>query len=135
MFHDATIANLYLQEFAERYHISGGSAELRAVDVADAPLARGLALSAPWPSPSNGIGAVEFSIPGGVKSGDHVSLGLYDLSGRLVRTLVDGQAEPGTKRVSFPATDRSGTRLAAGVYFLRLNALGETVNRKWVLVR
>ena len=135
IFHDATIANLYLQEFAERYHVSGGSAELRAVGVGDRPAPAGLALSAPWPSPAGGDGSVEFAIPGGVKAGERTRLALYDLSGRLVRTFVDEQATPGTRRVSLPATDRTGAQLTAGVYFLKLDALGISLHRKWVLVR
>ena len=136
IFHDAGIANLYLQDFAERYHISGGSADLSPVGVGDKPLARVVSLSAPWPSPSaSPTGMVEFTIPGGASTGQRVTLGLYDLSGRLVRSLVNAAAVPGTQRVSFPSSDARGVRLASGVYFLKLDALGTTQNRKWVVVR
>ena len=135
IFHDLTIANLYLQEFAMRYQEAGGSAELRAVGVGDRPAPKGLALLAPWPSPASGPSTIEFTVPGGVAAGARTRLGLYDLAGRLVRNLVDEPATAGTRRVSFPATDRAGTRLAAGVYFLRLDAMGSSVSQKWVLVR
>jgi phosphatidylserine/phosphatidylglycerophosphate/cardiolipin synthase-like enzyme len=135
IFHDLTIANLYLQEFAARYQEAGGSAELRAVGVGDRPALAGLALSAPWPSPAGGASSVEFTVPGGVTSGQRTRLALYDLGGRLMRTIVDEAAVPGTRRVSFPATDRTGSRLAAGVYFLKLDAMGSSLHQKWVLVR
>ena len=135
-FHDARIANLYLQDFSARYHISGGSADLVPVGVGDMPGAHVVSLSAPWPSPSSGpIGSVTFTIPGSARAGQRMTLGLYDLSGRLVRTLANGPAVPGVQRVSFPATDSRGVKLAAGVYFLRLDALGTIQNQKWVVVR
>jgi hypothetical protein len=135
IFHDARIANLYLQDFADRYHISGGSADLSPVGVGDTPGAHVVSMSAPWPSPSSGpSGTVDYTIPGSV-AGQRVTLGLYDLSGRLVRMLANGPALPGTQRVNFPASDARGVKLAAGVYFLKLNAAGTTETKKWVVVR
>lgn len=137
IFHDARIANLYLQDFADRYHISGGSADLSPVGVGDTPGVRVVSMSAPWPSPASGrsTSSVEYTIPGSVKSGQHVTLGLYDLSGRLVRMLANGPAVPGTQRVTFPASDARGVKLAAGVYFLKLDAAGTKQTQKWVLLR
>jgi len=135
IFHDAGIANLYLQDFSERYHISGGSADLTPVAVTGAPGASSISMSAPWPSPASGTtGAVEFTIPE-VSAGQRVTLGLYDLSGRLVRTVMNGPATPGKQRVTFEAADSRGVKLATGVYFLKLDAAGKSLNRKWVLVR
>jgi hypothetical protein len=137
IFHDARIANLYLQDFSARYHISGGSADLTPVGIGSMPGARSVSMSAPWPSPSFGLngGSVTFTIPGSAAPGQRTTLGLYDLSGRLVRTLFNGPAVPGVQRVAIPATDSRGARLGAGVYFLRLSALGTTQNQKWVVVR
>ena len=58
-----------------------------------------------------------------------VSLRLYDLAGHPVMTLMDGPREAGTQSVSFDVS-----RLAAGVYFYRLNADGHTQSRHLAIV-
>ena len=52
----------------------------------------------------------------------HITLCIHDLSGRLVRTLVDGAKEPGYHTVRWDGTDESGENAANGVYFVRLSA-------------
>ena len=53
-----------------------------------------------------------------------VDLGIYDLAGRLVNTLVSGSHEPGVHRVKWSGTDHLGARVSGGVYFARLTANG-----------
>ena len=66
------------------------------------------------PNPLRDVGRVEFTLP----VAGRVSLGLYDLRGRLVRTWLDSaHLEPGFH--SF-ALARAGTPLSPGVYFYRL---------------
>lgn len=134
--HDARVANLYLQDFAERYHLAGGTADLHVVGVGERVLANGVRLSSPWPNPAGGAGTIEYALPGTVSPGERVSIRLYDLQGRLVRTLLDAPAQPGPQRVSFDAS-RAGngrSRLAPGVYFVRLEALGTSLTQKWVWI-
>jgi len=60
-----------------------------------------------------------------------VTLGLYDLSGRLVADIFNGTGEKGiTKHVIFNAG-----KLAAGIYISRLQTAGQTIERKIVLNR
>jgi hypothetical protein len=49
-----------------------------------------------------------------------VSLEVYDLSGRLVRSLVRGWLTPGPRRVAWDGRDNGGRRMAPGVYLARL---------------
>jgi hypothetical protein len=54
----------------------------------------------------------------------HVTLRVYDVTGRVVRTLVNGRKEPGNYEVRFSAEGTrfgGGETLAAGVYFVRLD--------------
>jgi hypothetical protein len=53
----------------------------------------------------------------------------------LVRTLVDERLEAGTYVVAWDCMDRYGTRVAGGVYFLRLETGDEAVTGKAVVVR
>jgi flagellar hook assembly protein FlgD len=60
---------------------------------------------------------------------------VYDVSGRLVRRLVDGERGAGTEAAVWNGTDESGTRLGAGVYFVRLAGPGLRETRRVILLR
>ena len=64
-----------------------------------------------------------------------VNLSVYDISGKLVRTLVNGILAPGTKTLQWDATDSYGNLVAPGVYFytLRTNNFSET--KKMMLIK
>jgi len=49
-----------------------------------------------------------------------VELLLYDVTGRMVRALVDGIVEPGRHTVAFDGRNDAGLPVASGIYFLRL---------------
>lgn len=71
----------------------------------------------------NPFGAGGTTISFNVKrSTSHVSLSVYDLSGRLVRTLVDESREPGHHAVSWDGRNDMGEEVASGIYFCRLTA-------------
>ena len=63
-----------------------------------------------------------------------VSIAIFDVLGRRVRTLVDEQKSAGVHRVDW-APDATGRALASGVYFCRMEAGSYTSTRKLVLVR
>ena len=91
----------------------------------------GLRLGPVTPSPARGAASVRFDLP---RPGP-VRLGLYDVRGRLVRTLVDGMHVAGTHLVRWDGLDRAGQPAAAGIYFLRLEAAGGTRNGRIALLR
>jgi len=64
-----------------------------------------------------------------------VSLRVYDLCGRLVWTLVDGEQEPGFYKVRWDGRSLSGRRAAPGMYFYRIRAGDFESTRKMVLVK
>jgi hypothetical protein len=66
---------------------------------------------------------------------DRVELRVYDVSGRLVRTLVDGAVDPGVHSTLFDGRDASGHELASGTYFLRLESAGKRETQKIALIR
>jgi len=73
------------------------------------------------PNPFQSITAVRFQVPGPT----HVSLKVYDVSGRTVGTLVDGTRTAGLHEVVWDGKDDGGRNLATGVYFYRLQACPE----------
>jgi hypothetical protein len=72
---------------------------------------------------------LEFSLP----SASRVSLKVYDLQGRAVRTLVDQDAEAGTFSARWDGRSDTGARMGRGIYFARLVAGSQTTERKLVL--
>ncbi|HKQ56780.1 MAG TPA: FlgD immunoglobulin-like domain containing protein [Candidatus Eisenbacteria bacterium] len=83
------------------------------------------------PNPLFDRTTLRFSLPQAMS----VALRVYDIRGNLVRTLGDRGFEPGPQAVQWDATDDRGARVAAGVYFFRLEAPGRTLRRKLVVLQ
>ncbi len=64
-----------------------------------------------------------------------VSIGVYDASGRNVRTLSAGIAGAASTELSWNGEDSTGRPVAAGTYFLRLDAGGASETRRVTVVR
>jgi glycosidase len=93
-------------------------------DVAAAPAA--FELAAPFPNPASVVATVSFSLP----SASDVRLEVYDLLGRRVAVLVDGQLPAGGHQ---SLLDAAG--LSSGVYLVRLQAGSEVATTRLTLVR
>ena len=65
-----------------------------------------------------------------IESASRVRLQIFDVQGRLVRTLVDQDAAPGTFAATWDGRSDEGSRAARGVYFARLAAGPQTVERR-----
>ncbi len=64
-----------------------------------------------------------------------VNIKVYDVSGRLVRTLVSGEEEAGYKRVVWDGTDNMGRKAGAGVYYVEMMAGDYKAVKKVVMMR
>jgi subtilisin family serine protease len=95
----------------------------------DLPLA--FELQGAAPNPFNPATTLRFSLP----AAGHAELKLYDVQGRLVRTLIDGHRAAGQGQVRWDGRDRSGRRVASGTYYARLEAAGQTSVKSLVLVK
>jgi len=83
------------------------------------------------PNPFRNMTKITFTIP----KRAHVKLGIYDVSGRLVRKLVDGNLAAGRYTLRWHGKSSTGTRIASGIYFVRLQSDLGTVTRKLILMR
>lgn len=90
------------------------------------PIPSILALNAAFPNPFNSTTKVSFQLP----TTGLAKLALYDLSGRMVRELVNGRSAIGSHEISIVAAD-----LSTGIYLLRLDASGESRSLKLVLIK
>jgi photosystem II stability/assembly factor-like uncharacterized protein len=79
-----------------------------------------------YPNPFNPVTKISFEIPGRV----FVSLKVYDISGKEIRTLVSGILNRGFHEIDFEAGN-----LSSGIYFYRLEGSGVSKVRKMVLLK
>jgi len=83
------------------------------------------------PNPSTGAVSVRYSMPAAAR----VSLRVYDMSGRLVRTVVDAHKPKGEHQVTWDGKDNLGGQAASGVYVVRLESAWGAAAAKLVLIR
>lgn len=85
------------------------------------------------PNPFNPSTTIQFAVAEG-KAGQ-VTLKVYDVRGRLVRSLVDGARESGTYTVFWDGTNENGQKVSSGVYFYRMVSGDFTQTRKMVMLK
>ena len=88
-------------------------------------------LSQNFPNPFNPSTTIEF----GLRGKGHVSLVIYDVAGRLVKTLVDEERGAGGHKVVWDGKNNTGSTVASGIYFYRLVAGDFVQTKKLVLLR
>ncbi|MBL6964588.1 MAG: T9SS type A sorting domain-containing protein [Bacteroidetes bacterium] len=88
-------------------------------------------LSQNYPNPFNPVTTIQFGVPEESK----VRLLIYDLLGREVRTLVNGNLKPGFHKVIWNGTDTFGKQVATGMYFTVMQSGNFRDVRKMVLLK
>jgi hypothetical protein len=83
------------------------------------------------PSPSRGSTVISYGLP--VES--PASLKVYDLSGRLIRTLVSDREKAGYHKVSWDGRAEDGKGVSTGIYIYRLTAGSFSATSKLVVLK
>jgi hypothetical protein len=83
------------------------------------------------PNPMNTETVIRYGLPADAD----VSLKVYDLTGSLVKTLVNGSVDAGYYSALWNGTNEAGQTVANGVYFYRLTAGDFSQSRKMVVLR
>ena len=84
-----------------------------------------------YPNPFNPSTTIKFAVP----QAGRVSLNVYDLAGRLVRTLVDADLPAADHAVVWDGRDLTGRQVASGTYYYRLNADGFVETKQMMLIK
>ncbi len=84
------------------------------------------------PNPLREKGTISYGV---ARNGVQVKLDVHDVSGRRVRTLVQGPAERGEHRVTWDGRDAAGRGVGAGIYFVVLDVGGRRFTKKLVVIR
>jgi choice-of-anchor B domain-containing protein len=95
------------------------------------PLPETIELAQNYPNPFNPMTQIRFQL----SEVAAVELSIYDMQGRLVRTLVDEIYGPGVHNVVWNGRDNYGQPVASGQYIYRLNSGRQVLSRTMTLVK
>ena len=110
--------NLYIDSICIKHTVSG-------ISIYEG-IPKNFSLSQNYPNPFNPVTKINFALP---KSG-FVTLKIYDMLGREIRTLVNEVKSAGNFSVDFNASE-----LSSGIYFYRLETNGFSDIKKMMLIK
>lgn len=84
------------------------------------------------PNPFNPVTSIGYDVPAG---GGKVTIEVFDVAGRLVRTLVDGFVGEGVRGTVWDGRDAEGVEVSSGVYFCKMTAPGLEQTVKMTLLK
>ena len=87
------------------------------------------------PNPFNPMATLAFDVPGMTGDALPVTLDIYDVSGRLVRRLVDGAIDSGRHEVLWDGRGQDGGAKSSGVYFARIAIADFVATQKLTMLR
>ena len=99
--------------------------------VGDHGLPNEVSFAPPKPNPARGSTLLSYALP---RAG-RVRLALYDVTGRRVRVLADGEREAGDQSVVWDLRDDGGRAVSAGLYLARLEAGGHLFIQRVLALR
>ena len=130
-----------MQEFKKRYNEAGGTGTfiIPVVEIEDEENTISdfsYRLYQNYPNPFNPVTTIRFEIP----YSQYVELTLYDVLGRKVRTLFEGEVPAGIVAIDFSSQSgsapvRKGGSLASGVYIYRIKTKDFTASKKLILLK
>ena len=84
-----------------------------------------------YPNPFNPVTTLRYDLPEDAL----VNITIYDIMGRIVRTLINSQQNAGFKSIQWNATNDAGSPLSAGLYLYKIQADNFVETRKMVLLK
>lgn len=91
-----------------------------------------LVLDQNFPNPFSDVTEISYFLPKGTSQ---VNLRVYDITGKLVKTLTEGESTDGMNTVIWDGRDSRGIKVPCGVYFYMLNTEQASQSRKMVVIR
>ena len=85
-----------------------------------------LLLGSPYPNPGRGLVSFRLALP----SADRAQLGVFDLSGRRVRSLLDENVPAGERLITWDGRSDNGQTAKSGVYFIRVQTPQGSASRR-----
>jgi hypothetical protein len=111
--------------------VTADGSELVSLGARVTTLQRPLELHQNAPNPFNPVTAISFTLP----ARSRVSLAVYDVRGKLVRTLADEMMDEGRHERLWDGRNAAGSPASSGVYFYTMKAGGATLTKKMLLLK
>ena len=84
-----------------------------------------------YPNPFNATTSIQLSLD----KTDYVTLSIYDITGRLIRSLHNGELSAGTHTIIWDGLNESGKQVSSGMYFYKLKTSDESFTKSMVLLK
>lgn len=111
--------------------LAGASDTSATVGVDPSSLPQTLEFAPVWPNPvRSGHATLSFALP----TATHAKVALYDVTGRLVRTVADRDYAAGRYVLAFDSHDDRGNAMAPGMYLARFQSEMGTITRRFVIL-
>lgn len=91
----------------------------------------GLIKGTNYPNPFNGKTTIEYTL----SEAGQVKIDVYDLSGKVIKQLLNDEFLPGSYSITWDATNEEGTFVRDGFYFFKVSQGKHAVTEKMVLLR
>jgi len=104
---------------------------LTSVDEIDINLPESIKLRQNYPNPFNPITKIKFEI----KNAQHVYLEIFDVTGKLIRKLIDNTMNAGIHELYWDGKNGNGKSVNSGIYLYSLRAGKVTLSKKMTLLR
>ncbi|MBU2692348.1 MAG: T9SS type A sorting domain-containing protein [Candidatus Eisenbacteria bacterium] len=83
------------------------------------------------PNPASSSTTIRFALD----SEGPVHLVLYDIQGRVLRHLIDGNRKAGMQSILWDGRDGSGNKVPSGIYFYRIQTADQSATRKMIFIQ
>ncbi len=84
-----------------------------------------------YPNPFNPNTIISYDLP---KSGI-VNINIIDISGKIVKTLINGHQDAGSRSIHWDSTTDKGEKVPSGLYFYTIIVEGRSYTRKMILLK
>ncbi len=99
--------------------------------IADNKLPNKFSLKQNYPNPFNPVTNIEFALP---KATD-VTITIYNVLGKKVRTLYNGQMNAGSHKLVWNGLNENGSQVSSGIYIYKMEAADFNATKKMVLMK
>jgi hypothetical protein len=87
------------------------------------------------PNPFNSYTCIRYTVGGGPNQSVRVSLRIYNVLGRLVKTLIDDCRSAGTYRIDWDGKGNRGQDVSSGIYLYQLRVGDRTFTKRMLLLK
>ena len=84
-----------------------------------------------YPNPFNPTTTLRYDLP----ENSHVTITIYDMLGRKVKTLINATQDAGYRSIIWDASGNNGERVSAGIYLYQIQAGEYMQTKKMVLLK